>query len=421
MTQLLLPLLWLLLMPSGSAAVSYDLNYIETFTPDSFLNVRFLRNAGKFPYLIKFYNPSCSHCRGLIPEFNHVAKYLAINKINFSLQIKTAIVNCEHYPALCSASYPKFELFNLRENGELDARLEYHVRMGFHNLVLPFLKKTFHDQLGLPVSAWPGAPDDDAKAVDTRTKDTSSETDRIVDAAAAFVGGLPYFAAKDTIKLSHDELDALKEWVRIASLAFPGAVNRWVIRDLYEEVQRRSDLTSAEFRQIVEDWQGKSVKMYEKYGHPYQNTEIPLPLDLFSRDGSTFRVCFDRNCGTWWLFHLLTVNFNWLGHEEDVFYAIRGFIQHFFHCTPCKNHFLQANPVAKGEEIAATTKSKKHDSLILWLYQTHNDVNQRLHNETWPDTEPEDPAQLLHIQYGFTDTPDITWLTLFQQEFGMMS
>lgn len=337
------------------------------------------------------------------------------------MQIKTAIVNCEHYPALCSASYPKFELFNLRKNGELDATLHYHVRMGFHNLLLPFLKKTFHDELGLPVSAWPDAPDFNTKPVDTRTSDTSSAADRIVDAATAFVSGLPYFAAKDTIQLSHDELDTLKEWIRIVANAFPGAVNRWVIEDLYREVRNRSELTSVEFRQIVKDWQDKTVDMYRNYGHPYQDTEVQLPLDLFARDGTTFRVCYDRNCGTWWLFHLLTVNFNLLDHEEEVFYAIRGFIQRFFHCTPCKNHFLQANPASKGKEIATTPKSDKHKALILWLYQTHNDVNQRLHNEIWPDTEPDDPVQLLSTQYGFTDPPDITWLALFQQQFAMIS
>lgn len=52
MTKLLITLLLCL-----AADAAYDMNYIESFTPESFLNVRFLRNAAEFPYLIKFYNP----------------------------------------------------------------------------------------------------------------------------------------------------------------------------------------------------------------------------------------------------------------------------------------------------------------------------------------------------------------------------
>ena len=48
--------------------------------------------------------------------------------------------------------------------------------------------------------------------------------------------------------------------------------------------------------------------------------------------------------------------------------AGRGFIEHFFQCTDCSEHFLQL----LGDKAAAAVQSR--EDAMLWMWRSHNAV-----------------------------------------------
>ncbi|XP_002135590.2 sulfhydryl oxidase 1-like [Drosophila pseudoobscura] len=87
-------------------------------------------------------------------------------------------------------------------------------------------------------------------------------------------------------------------------------------------------------------------------------------------------------CSLWTLFHYLTVAAakppNYLA-AGSVLSAMHGFAKHFFGCTDCAQHFLA---MAARRHIESVTD---HDSEILWLWEAHNEVNNRLAGDTTED------------------------------------
>ncbi|XP_016991027.1 sulfhydryl oxidase 1-like [Drosophila rhopaloa] len=80
-------------------------------------------------------------------------------------------------------------------------------------------------------------------------------------------------------------------------------------------------------------------------------------------------------CSLWTLFHHWTVeaakppNYFLPG---KILLAIHGFVEFFLRCTDCSEHFLE---MAKRRNMNAV---KTYDEQILWLWEAHNEVNQRL-------------------------------------------
>uniref|UniRef100_A0A8C3IPI4 Sulfhydryl oxidase n=1 Tax=Chrysemys picta bellii TaxID=8478 RepID=A0A8C3IPI4_CHRPI len=88
-------------------------------------------------------------------------------------------------------------------------------------------------------------------------------------------------------------------------------------------------------------------------------------------------------CSLWTLFHLLTVQatrHRRLGTGPlEVLGAMRGYIQSFFGCRECAQHF-------EGMAAESMDKVRSVDEAALWLWSRHNRVNARL-----AGTETEDP------------------------------
>lgn len=87
-------------------------------------------------------------------------------------------------------------------------------------------------------------------------------------------------------------------------------------------------------------------------------------------------------CSLWSLFHHLTVQH--LEREEnddpmEVLHAMHGYIAHFFGCTECSKHFQE---MAKRNHIWNVTSK---DQAVLWLWSTHNEVNERLAGDVTED------------------------------------
>nr|XP_032652085.1 sulfhydryl oxidase 1 [Chelonoidis abingdonii] len=88
-------------------------------------------------------------------------------------------------------------------------------------------------------------------------------------------------------------------------------------------------------------------------------------------------------CSLWTLFHLLTVQatrHRRLGTGPlEVLGAMRGYVQSFFGCRECAQHF-------EGMAAESMDKVRSVDEAALWLWSRHNRVNARL-----AGTETEDP------------------------------
>ncbi|XP_016991072.1 sulfhydryl oxidase 1-like [Drosophila rhopaloa] len=80
-------------------------------------------------------------------------------------------------------------------------------------------------------------------------------------------------------------------------------------------------------------------------------------------------------CSLWTLFHHWTVEAAKAPQPfmpGEVLSTIHGFVEYFFGCSDCAQHFLE---MAKRRNMNAV---KTYDEQILWLWEAHNEVNQRL-------------------------------------------
>lgn len=79
------------------------------------------------------------------------------------------------------------------------------------------------------------------------------------------------------------------------------------------------------------------------------------------------------SCGLWLLFHSLSVR---VADSESAaaFSAIHSFVEHFFNCQECRQHFLEM--ISRKLDVIAS-----QEDLVLWLWHAHNEVNMRLAKE----------------------------------------
>ena len=103
-----------------------------------------------------------------------------------------------------------------------------------------------------------------------------------------------------------------------------------------------------------------------------------------------FEHCTDYTCGLWETFHAMSVS---ASNKEvsgaNMMSALRGFIDKFFSCSTCREHFLQVLAKEKTE-LVETSKD-----FALWLWESHNVVNMRLAQEE-EERGTGDPARPKH-------------------------
>ena len=87
-------------------------------------------------------------------------------------------------------------------------------------------------------------------------------------------------------------------------------------------------------------------------------------------------------CSLWTMFHFLTVQAAEKDDAEDpleVLQAMHEYVKYFFGCTDCARHF---QVMATRNKIWNVTSK---DSAILWMWEAHNEVNQRLSGDLTED------------------------------------
>lgn len=87
-------------------------------------------------------------------------------------------------------------------------------------------------------------------------------------------------------------------------------------------------------------------------------------------------------CGLWTLFHFITVQAAQTDTTSDPLESLRaihGYVKNFFGCSECSEHF---QTMASKNHIWDV--SDKNDAII-WLWNGHNEVNQRLSGDATED------------------------------------
>ncbi|XP_059268690.1 sulfhydryl oxidase 1 [Mustela nigripes] len=167
--------------------------------------------------------------------------------------------------------------------------------------------------------------------------------------------------------LEGQRLVALKKFVAVLAQHFPGqplvqnflhSINDWLKR------QQRKKIPYGFFKAALDNRK--------------EGTVIAEKVNWVGCQGSEphFR---GFPCSLWILFHFLTVqaarhNFDHsqeTAKAQEVLQAIRSYVRFFFGCRDCANHF---------EQMAAASMHRVEslNSAVLWLWSSHNKVNNRL-------------------------------------------
>lgn len=125
-------------------------------------------------------------------------------------------------------------------------------------------------------------------------------------------------------------------------------------------------------------------------------------------------------CTLWSLFHHLTVeefDDDRASDPMEVLQAMHGYIKHFFGCTECSKHFQAMS--ARNRIWNVTSK----DQAVLWLWSSHNEVNQRLSGDITEDKNhpkiqfpTEDQCRVCHKKSGEWDKNEV--LEFLRRHYG---
>ncbi|RLN90118.1 hypothetical protein BBJ28_00010111, partial [Nothophytophthora sp. Chile5] len=398
------------------------------------------------PWLVDFYHPFCPHCKHFAPAFFELAAYykekdnIYVGALSCMDHVKCRRVGITGFPTLMTLNFDK-----------KNPKVENKRIIGTHTVqeVKDYVDGVFMEAAINESGTEPpnykkekeakAAADSKAKEpIETEVAKTEeatpvviweestlpmNQTTRLQDAASAFVFGLKQGMFMGSDVMDDEEFDALKGWLQMVSEAFPGVINRKLIKQLYEKVQGKALLDFDTWDAIITEWQAGSVAAFKAEEARYDFTGVKVPEwqrmnDLFLGQGATYRACALYTCGQWTMFHMLTMNPPETGARSgellvSVAASIRRFMKHFFGCVNCAEHFLMENTVEVVKKISDA--EDKPLALRRWLWDTHNSVNKRLHHPLWPKSdicptcgaegswEPVEVDKWLGRAYGFRD------------------
>ena len=176
--------------------------------------------------------------------------------------------------------------------------------------------------------------------------------------------------------LNSSQIDALQTFLRVIDEYFP-----------FEE----QDTRSGSFIKLLRKWTStksnslSTDEMLDQMNRFEDDYSLPEMQPFKSCQGSSSRFR-GYPCSLWLTFHTLTVN-EYLKHRSsdlvdppphDVLPMMRLYILNFFGCSECVAHFAQES---EGLEDSLTSLN----SSVLWLWRTHNRVNERLAGDASED------------------------------------
>uniref|UniRef100_A0AC34QA09 Sulfhydryl oxidase n=1 Tax=Panagrolaimus sp. JU765 TaxID=591449 RepID=A0AC34QA09_9BILA len=216
-----------------------------------------------------------------------------------------------------------------------------------------------------------------------------------------------YSALHDEVVRANDRIDGqnftnLYNFVSLLSEHFPAltfansGTKRRTARQSVSMILKKSErarMVFAHMKQYLDqksgsvlsqDWLNQFESVERVYGHPF-------PVN------ATWQHCAGSSpeyrgytCGLWTTFHTLTVHTymdtikNKKINPLKPLKAIQGWVNSFFGCQHCKNHFMHMTTTL----FPMTDRRVRHNhDMIMYLWRAHNIVNNRLHGDTTEDPQ----------------------------------
>lgn len=331
------------------------------------------------PWLINFYAPWCGHCRQYSETWRRLGRYVSSLDFGSEARPRIGALSCASFKSTCEqqgvTSYPMIKAF-----GTLSPKADG-----------TFVEERQVDDLlayiagRLPAAAahvlTERAAGRDTPAASSETSVPSlwrSPPPGLEDAAASL-----HYALETAVfegekgSLSQAKFVALRGVLAAISVALPSL-------ELPSRLLPRLDAAPA--RRDWDEW--------------LQREPRPSWTPACDPEGKgTESAAF--TCGLWALFHSLVAESRPDGLTPDAASAaIRAFVDHFFQCSKCREHFLRMYDGCEYGRCADPFKgASKADRLVLWLWRAHNAVNARVKAKLPPGKaakdayDVEDPAQ----------------------------
>ncbi|EEZ99709.1 sulfhydryl oxidase 1 [Tribolium castaneum] len=166
--------------------------------------------------------------------------------------------------------------------------------------------------------------------------------------------------------ITNERLDALRAYLTVVKKYFPFGENNELITQLVKLTSSSEQVQGVEIFQLVQK---------AETNRAFSSVQTYL--------GCLGSVSGKRRypCSLWQLFHYLTVNSDDETNPREVLTAMHGYIRHFFGCGGCSRHFQQ---MAIERNLSGVSSLKE---AVLWLWEAHNVVNQRLKGDVTEDPE----------------------------------
>lgn len=351
-------------------------------------------------YLSPHFRHRCPHCQAFAPHYEKVAQFFSLNKKQPDITI--ARIDCPDNQKICEEftvkSYPTLKIGLAADfaSKRYDNLVQLEAKHTFKGLIT-----ALEDQLSVQfdthlVDTVTKAEDQQPASGDAIDKDTgtgeqqqqadkggttrpvhrhilkprgnapivkTSNTVDLIDIQGSTIMSWQYMASSHVLLQGLEARQALLDWVGLLAIAHPTPQCRQGAADVRDELDELWPL--------------------EVDGPTGDLKEMAICPGLTFRDGD-WGACKGSipemrgyTCGLWQLLHSLSVNLpESEGNIGAVWLAaVKGFIQHYFVCSECAQHFVE---YATSEE-AIEVISKK--DAVMWLWKTHNVVNQRLAGE----------------------------------------
>lgn len=186
---------------------------------------------------------------------------------------------------------------------------------------------------------------------------------------ADIASAVAYGIQRELVKIelgppASERRSALDAWLAALAALLPGPANRANMLRLRSAARARESLSPEAWEQVV------------------LSTPPPLLPDGSPAGAIAWAACRGATpdargypCGLWLLFHSLLAQARTDAEAAAALRAIKGYVQFFFGCTGCSQHFLA---MARAEEDSLERAARTAADARLWLWRAHNTVNRRL-------------------------------------------
>lgn len=344
--------------------------------------------------LVEFFMPWCGHCQHFKPEYATAAAAIAS-------RVATYAVDCTKEGRLCESfgakSFPTVMLglpsaFAARETDKLAT---FKGRRYVAGEVVKWVDKelgTSFAKTGAGARAVDDEQRDDEKRLISRGRRdrVPAPEDGDVTSGVKFANvadleraTVEMYAQMTSEAVFVSSLDARRAFVAFLSLASETHPLETCYRSLTNLLHRMDDLWPLHGKNATGQIRASLTLGVRVCGKPRGEdvTVVPRWVDC----AASVEGLRGYTCGVWMLLHAMSVRVpaSQLSNE-DFIVAVRGWVEYFFPCAECREHFLG---MIESAENGFKEYETRADGAAMWLWRAHNVVNARLAEEETAPTE----------------------------------